>query len=228
MSFSPSTGGQSGGELDSVLAQMFRQYLERIDISSSGGDSPKTNRVTNIPEVTGFGGILDTAVRVAVLRHMEDNGLVGTGANGAQAGREGGAGRDPLRMLGQAQSALSSPSDFLLSQAQTLVPILVPLLTVALSPQIAETAIDLFTAPGMPLDPRVKRMIQQEVFGILDRQTQENSRIGIRNVSIQSKAGFLLNNGGGSQSLLQQVRDGTGPSVGTTVIGTQLRSEGVK
>lgn len=91
MSFSPTTGGQAGGELEAALTQMFRQYLERVDITSSGGDSPKTNRIINLPEVNGFGAVLDTAVRTAVLRHMEDNGLIGSGP-GSGAGREGGPG----------------------------------------------------------------------------------------------------------------------------------------
>jgi hypothetical protein len=226
MSFDPTSGGGYGGELEAALSQMFKLYFDGLQISSSGGDSPKTNRVTHIPDVAGFGALLDGAVRTAVLRHMEENGLIsGPGGTSSQKGPQG---KDPLSAIGTAQSALSSPAEFLLSQAERMVPILVPLLVVAMAPKLIETAIDLMTAPGMPLDPRWKRAIQKEVFGILSRQQQENSRIGLRNVSIQSHEGFIMTNGGASQSLLQQVKDGTGPSVGTTVIGTQFRAEGVK
>ena len=224
-----SGGSGFGGQLESALNQMLRLYFNGLQITSSGGDSPKVNTISHVPEVSGFGTVLDSAVRVAVIRHMEETGLLNNvnGPGGAAANTTG-PGRDPLSLIGTAQGAISNPTGFLLGQAQTLVPILVPLLVAAMAPQIIETAIDQMTAPGMPLDPRWRRAIHKEVFGMLTRQQQENSRIGVRNVAIQSKEGFIMENGGGAQSLLQQVKNGTGPSVGTTVIGTQLKSEGVK
>lgn len=66
-----------------------------------------------------------------------------------------------------------------------------------------------FTRDGGILDLRWKRIMDNEVNSFLDRQTQRNTQIGLRQVIIQSRAGFIQMNGaGGNENTIRQVRDG--------------------
>jgi len=65
------------------------------------------------------------------------------------------------------------------------------------------------TRDGGSLDLRWKRIIDNEVNGFLDRQTQRNTQIGTRQVIIQSRAGFIAINGAaGNENTIRQIRDG--------------------
>ena len=65
------------------------------------------------------------------------------------------------------------------------------------------------TRDGSALDLRWKRIIDNEVNGFLDRQTQRNTQIGTRQVIIQSRAGFIAINGAaGNENTIRQIRDG--------------------
>ena len=78
-------------------------------------------------------------------------------------------------------------------------------LTLALIPLIFKE----LTRDGGSLDLRWKRIIDREVNGFLDRQTQRNTQIGLRQVIIQSRAGFIAKNGAsGNENTIRQIRDG--------------------
>lgn len=99
------------------------------------------------------------------------------------------------------------PFDFLQTYVKRLVPILLPLLIAAgLADKIIETAL----SPGGIADRRLRRYITEEFNGLLDKQTQKNFSIGIRQLTIQSRAGFRNIQGIGSEDSLRQIREGTG------------------
>lgn len=99
------------------------------------------------------------------------------------------------------------PVDVLQTYARKLVPMIIPLLVAA---GMAEVVMETMLSPGGLFDRRLRRMITQEVNGLLDKQTQKNFSIGTRQLIIQSRAGFRNIQGIGSEDSLRQIREGTG------------------
>ncbi len=80
---------------------------------------------------------------------------------------------------------------------------------VALSLAMIPIILKMLTADGSALDLRWKRLMQKEENSFLDRQTQRNTQIGLRQVIVQSRAGFIqLNGAGGNGNSIRQHRDG--------------------
>ncbi len=99
------------------------------------------------------------------------------------------------------------PLSVITSQAKTLVPVLIPLLIAA---GIGKIILDTSLSPGGILDRRLRRVITEEVNGLLDKQTQKNFHIGLRQLTIQSRSGFRSIQGIGSEDNLRQIREGLG------------------
>lgn len=210
----------------SILIQLMQQAMLDSQITSAGGDSPKINRVLYMDiNAADFESIIDNEIKLVVEQFIEEV----QAAQGAGGGRGAGAdGGNPLSFLSQARGAITDPAGFALDLIKPYIPALIPIIAATAVPLIVQAAIDQLTRPGMPLDPRFKRIIANEVLGLLDRQTQENSKIGARNVIIQSRNGFLNANGAGSDSILRQIREGRGPTPFTSDIGLQEKAGGVK
>lgn len=80
---------------------------------------------------------------------------------------------------------------------------------VALALSLAPLIFEITTRDGGPLDLRFRRRLLKEQNSFLDRQTQRNTQIGLRQVIIQSRAGFIQMNGaGGNENTIRQIRDG--------------------
>lgn len=80
---------------------------------------------------------------------------------------------------------------------------------VVLATALAPIIFKLTTRDGGPLDLRFRRRLLNEQNSFLDRQTQRNTQIGLRQVIIQSRAGFIQMNGGaGNENTNRQIRDG--------------------
>ncbi len=104
-----------------------------------------------------------------------------------------GAVQNPLGALQGAVRSIPIPHAQLVAMALALVPII----------------FELITRDGGALDLRFKRKMLNEQNSFLDRQTQKNTQIGLRQVIIQSRAGFIqLNGAGGNGSSIRQHRDG--------------------
>lgn len=207
MSFS-STGG-TGGEIESALRQMIEQYLNGMQISSAGDESRSINSVTFLPEVTGFGDVLDSAVQTAVARHMEENGLLqgagGLGTEGKDPNAKGLTEGQAVGIAGQGLSLLQNP-ETLVSAGIVKLPHAV-LITFAIS--LIPIIIHELTKPGGPFDLRFKRIVEKEFNSLMDRQTAYDMRIGERGIIIQSRAGFINKNGAMSNTnTLRQIREG--------------------
>ena len=202
MSFAPIGAGSN---VSDVFRQMVEQFLLGMQISSAGGDSPKINTVVNLPEVGGFGGSLDNAIRIAVLRYIEEAGLRSTGGGGTQ--EEKGFGE--AEAVGLASKGLATAQNpvSLVSQALPLLP---HAIVIAFVVSLMPTIINELTKPGGPYDLRFKRIMTDEFNALQDRQVSYDVRIGHRGLIFQSVGGFLSHNQTGvtSTNTLRLIRDG--------------------
>ena len=64
------------------------------------------------------------------------------------------------------------------------------------------------TRAGGPLDLRWKRIMENEFNAFLDRQTQKNTQLGLRQVIVQSRSGYIAMNGAANENTLRQIREG--------------------
>jgi len=103
------------------------------------------------------------------------------------------SGQDPIGAISGALKGIPLPHAQLVALTLALTPILLKELT----------------RDGSALDLRWKRFALKEENSFLDRQTQRNTQIGLRQVIIQSRAGFIQMNGaGGNENTIRQIRDG--------------------
>ena len=132
---------------------------------------------------------------------------------------------DPTKELLKATQAGIDPVNFAQQYAKRLVPILLPLLIAA---GIGQLILDTSLSPGGILDRRLRRLITQEVNGLLDKQTQKNFSIGTRQLTIQSRAGFRNIQGIGSEDNLRQIREGTGAGLRKSALDYVDFSRGIR
>ena len=202
MSASPITNSGNGGQIEAVIKLMMEQMLNGSIITSSGGDSPKDNKFKFIGEAAGFGDAIENAIQVAVLSHMEENGMFGglpsSDTSGLTKNQKIGIASRGLSSMQNPQQLVSEglgmlPHAVIVSFALTLIPVIIKELT----------------KPGGPFDLRFKRMMDQEMNAFMDRQTQHDIRIGHRGIIIQGRAGFINKNGAhGNTNTLRMIRDG--------------------
>jgi len=184
MSFSPVSGGQSGGELEQAIVSMFELVLRNMQVSSAGGDSPKINTVIDFPTPSGFGEILDTAVRISVLRHMEENGMLATGSGGDDTPKDPSS-PNVLSLARKGASGISDPTSLFADATQ--ITKLIPIIGVLLAaPGFALMIRNLLLSPGMPFDPRFRRDIGSEVLSTVEREEKAGLRQGLVIVRITS------------------------------------------
>ena len=189
--------------------------LSNIEISSAAGDSPKINRVTNIPNL-----------KQADLESMIEGSGSETSNSEGQSGVSGKGGKLGAGDIGVGLGALGGKGGVgLLSRGVGAIAPAVPL-AIALSIQpISEAIIKELQRPGGFLDKRVKIDARKEAFAELDRQTRQNTRIGDRRVIIQTVAGFRSNEGAFSTNTLDLIRENANR---VTEIGLFDRASGVQ
>lgn len=94
---------------------------------------------------------------------------------------------------------------------------------------ITPLILDTMLKPGGLFDRRLKIVMSEVVNGLaLDRQTQKNYSIGIRQLTIQSRAGFRNIQGIGSEDSLRQIREGTGTGLRKSTLDFTDFSKGVR
>lgn len=205
MSLSP-IGGGGGDQVSSIVTQIIREFFNGVEISSSGGDSPKINHIINLPEVSGYDEAIDNAIRQTVLRHMEDNDMLkgigeGLGDNAAQGitvGQGTGLASSAIGFLQNPESLVAAgitklPQATLVAFALSLIPII----------------INELTKPGGPWDLRFKRIVEKEFNALLNRQAAYDFSIGERGLIVQTRTGFLNRNTGGiNANTLRTIREG--------------------
>lgn len=199
--------GSIEGEVGGVITQIIKQALEGLITTSAGGDSPKTNTVIDIGEVTGFEEILDSTITSIVLRNMEERGLVGGGISGDVTSKEGGApGVGSLLGSAKQTASLAQNPAALVSAGLPLLPHAV-LVSFVIS--IIPLVINELTKPGGAYDLRFRRIIEKEFNALQNRQTSYDIAIGERGFIIQNRAGFLNTQGSRSNTnSLKIIREG--------------------
>jgi hypothetical protein len=203
MSLSATGGGNASGELMAAILQV----LQSAQFTSSAGDSPKINKyIPGSVDSVDFGSVLDSAVTTAVLRHMEDNGLV------AGPTESGGPSNESSITQGQAVgvartglSAAQNPTGLVMG-ALTLLP---HAALVALALSLIPIIIGELTKPGGEFDLRWKRVVEKEFNALQDRQTAFDISVGERGTIFQARAGFLNTQGQSSNTnSLKLIREG--------------------
>jgi hypothetical protein len=183
-----------------IMRQMIEQALYSASISSAGGDSPKKNYVfdgtVNINPIdyedilnNEMAGFMENKLPEVIEERGEEikkSILESTELVGMMGMMRGG----PLGLVNK------------------LLAFGGPLIVAMLAPAMAEEVFKWLTRPGGWLDIRFKRVLEAETNAFLDRQTQWNTQIGLRQVTIQSIAGFRNINGIGNENTLRQVREG--------------------
>jgi len=197
MSFAPT--GQ-GANISSVLKQMIEQYLLGLQVTSSGGDSPKVNKVFSLPEVEGFGDIIDSAIQDAV-----QGATATTGDDPTKSEKDIGAG-DVLSVAGRTTSNLQNPVS-IVSQGLAFLPHAV---IVSFVISILPTLINELTKPGGDFDLRFKRRVEEEYNSLEARKYLFDIRIGQKGLILQTVAGLLSTNqtGAASANTLRMIKDG--------------------
>lgn len=203
MSASATGGGNASGELASAILQMLRS----AKFTSAGGSSTVVNEyVAGSVDSVDFASILDSAVTTAVLRHMEDNGLIaGPTESGLPANDSSMTEGQAIGNLKSTISAGQNPAS-LVATGLSLLPHAVLLsFVISLLPLIIEE----LTRPGGEYDLRFKRMMEKEFNALQDRQTSFDVAIGERGTIFQARAGFLNKQGQSSNTnSLRLVREG--------------------
>lgn len=198
-----SVSGQSSSQLESILRQWIEQYLTGLQITSAGGDSPKINEVAYLPEVSGFGDVIDAAIRDAIIQHMEEN----TGSGPAVPKDEAGLSEGQALSLGRgALSKLQSPQSIVMEGLQYLPQATIIGFAVSLLP----TIINELTRPGGPFDLRFKRAVEEEYNAIEERKYIYDIGVGQKGLRFQLQAGFMSHGQSGALSTNTQrlIRDG--------------------
>lgn len=192
--------------LGSTIGQLLESILRNIGITSASRDF--TNKVKNLNwfgETPDFDSIISADV-VNIIKdeikiQMTEVAQKSKESKGTNAESElkstvlrgNAAIKNPMGALSSAVKGIPIPHAQLVALAAAMAPII----------------FELTTRDGGPLDLRFKRKLLKEQNSFLDRQTQRNTQIGLRQVVIQSRAGFIqLNGAGGNENTIRQVRDG--------------------
>lgn len=179
--------------LDSALITSasigFTNRVYATDINMMDFDQILTNEIQHIVDdsvknLNGSGGVDDPIAK----------GLFGKGLSEGEA----------IGMARKTLSIVQNPASLVATGLQFLPHAALVALALSLIPII----LDQLTRAGGPLDLRWKRIMQNEFNAFLDRQTQHNTQIGLRQVIVQSKAGFLSMNGAANENTLRQIREG--------------------
>lgn len=205
MSFVPSAN-TGVGDIASALRQMVEEMLKSAFIVSPRFQDYKIEAV----DITtaDFADIIDEAIQVSVIRHMEDQGIIaGGGTAGDILPSEGGLTESQAVSLGRgAVSRLQNPQQLVSEGLQFLPHATLVGFVITLMPII----INELTKPGGPFDLRFKRRVAEEFNALQDRQTIYDLRIGRRGLIIQAGGGFINRgqNGATSTNTLRMIRDG--------------------
>ena len=198
---SMTVGASSSSQVESVLRQMIEQYILGMVISSAGGNSPETNNVISLPEVSGFGDVIDSAIRDAIIGHLEDQnkGDVLPKDQSITEGQAVGLGRGAL-------SKLQNPAQ-IVSEGLAFLPHAV---VVSFAISLLPTIINELTKPGGDFDLRFKRKVEEEYNSIEERKYLYDINVGKKGLIFQTRAGFLSHNQTGAMSAntLRLIRDG--------------------
>lgn len=192
-----------------TLVDTLRNFLESalfsMHISSAGGDSPKVNYVRDV-DITpaDFDQIIRDEVERIVDERLSETKKV-EGEIETKAGTSSDIESGAISSVRTGSNVLQHPEGII----TRLMGMLPHTALIALALSLLPLIIHELTGDGKWWDLRFKRIMQDEQNAFLDRQEQWNSRLGLRQVIVQSQAGFTMLSGAGmSENNLRQVREG--------------------
>jgi len=180
-----------------IISERFTDYkISQIEFpSDSGLTQALEDTVTQFLEVQKAEGGMDELVGG---KSKNSSPTPGKPPFGKFAKK--GAGMVPGLLSGSPASTLQN---LFMSNIKMILPIAIPLMVVQLIPLI----IDELKRPGGFLDVRFRRDARRELEFGLTREQQQLTRIGVRQVIIQSQAGFRNMAGAASTNTLRQIRE---------------------
>ncbi len=183
-----------------IMRQMIEEALYGASISSAGGDSPKKNYVfagtVNINPVD-FEEVVNSEMESFIQERLPTV-IKENGEDIKKSILEDPQFRQAIGLF------RGGPTGMVTNLLRVAGPVFIALL----APKMAEAVLKWITRPGGFLDLRFKRVLEDEQNAFLSRQTQYNTQLGFRQVTIQSVAGFRNINGIGSENNLRQIREG--------------------
>ena len=192
---------------DTIENHLINLLKEALITSASPGF---TNTVKDV-RVTGLGAEFDRILDMEIAEKISEY----ISANPDSLGEEDvfAKSSDPRKqssekiatgLVRKGVGVMQNPANVLADLMRVLPHAALVALAVALVPIIFEY----LTKPGGLMDVRFKRRVENDFNGFLDRQTQKNTQIGIRGISVQSRAGFIGINGANNANNLREIREG--------------------
>ena len=199
-----------------TLASMVRQLIEGV-MNSARITSASPNFVNRVEAYDWFSNVdnFDDVIRAEVQRILaetqtetkEEESQAGVGTPPAEESEGTNVEASVRQVVEKNAGALQNPIGSLSAGLRSIP--LPHAQLVALALAMAPLIFKLLTMDGGALDLRFRRKMQDETNSFLDRQTQRNTQIGLRQVIIQSRAGFIQVNGaGGNENNVRQIREG--------------------
>jgi len=130
--------------------------------------------------------------------------------------------------LGSIKSLMGNPQGFMINIMTKFAPVLAPILIAVAMPMIIKGILDILAQPGNPLDPRFKRLLENEFNSGLTRQQQFNTAIGARKITVQSAAGWRNMMGAGHTSNMRDIKDGSGFGPRKGKVGIEAKKVGLR
>ncbi len=195
-------------DFQSIVYQMILSVLRDAEMTSAGGDSPKTNTfkglTTGGTSEIGLDEELREAIREIVGEVIDDPESVENLADEIKEKKKGLTEGQATSLASKGLRGAKNPAS-IVADGITMLP---HAKLVAFAIVLAPLIVDQLTRPGGPLDLRFKRIISDEINGFLSRQTQKDTEMGVRQVIIQSKTGFTATNGKNNYNTVRGIREG--------------------
>jgi len=192
--------------LADVVRQMIEQGIKSAYIVSPRFDDYKIEAVDIFPE--DFDQIVESEVKRIMEESREEieseGGIADGSSTNIKSKKDGSKIDEGARLFGSGLSMARNPAGLI----NTGVGFLPHAVVIAVALATVPFVIKYISRPGGPLDVRWKRYAEEEDNAFLDRQTQRDTEIGLRQVIVSSKAGMIAKSGAMHEDNLRFIRDG--------------------
>ena len=188
-----------------ILKQFGKDLMISARIVSPRFTDYRIDRVDYYTEPPDFESVFRDEIRRIIEEEMAKQAPTTSHGIEGEVGTKGLTERDIASAVGRTVSAAQNPLGSIGTISRFIPHAALVMLAIALAPLIVKE----LKKPGSALDIRWKRIMQDEFNAFLSRQDQWDTKLGLRIVRVQSKAGFLVTNGSAmTESGLKQVREG--------------------
>lgn len=192
-----------------ILKQFVTQLMISARIVSPRFTDYQIEKVDYYSEVAGFEDIIRLEIERILEEKFPKGADEGGGIDREEIGLEvGSAGITEGMIAGKIRQASTIARTGAAGMAMGGLAFLPHAAIVAVAVAMAPIIMEELTRPGGVLDIRFRRYLEDEYNAGLDRQTQRNTQIGLRQVIIQSRAGFIQANGVANENTLRTLKEG--------------------